>query len=294
MDRSIARKPGSTLHAFQQFRFVGRGPAGLIDPQEIPRAERAPYRVMTAGRVLTRALLDSSAFREQADAVRALESWTERQERALNIAARYGAGKHKWLMGQLIFIASCVPDNDVEFELEVAWSRPVRTVADRSGRGPYELKDHQVDAMRAGAVMVARRGAGLCLVEGCFTPAEPATHPVVRRHYKDFERRGKRSDYCSTHHQLSNGIARSHVTAMDRAMDRAVEAWPSVEERREVLALLQAQGGRRLAALDPSRISAGSTAMWPLGSTAATPHVDGTLRGSPRCAAGPLQSPESP
>jgi hypothetical protein len=209
---------------FPTFHVVGLQP-GQRGSSNLQIAERPFHRDLVWGGTLSRTLWRHDSFREHAKVVR---NSPAAAATARKLSLGYGRGhRHRGLIANLLLTAALVPEQHASQMLDFIWMRPI---VDREGSpltGAYRVGRKTVEKASRGAELIARRGAGLCVVPGC---GEPRSKVAGNGAVRDYE---MSVVYCADHHGDDSRHADEKI--IERTFEHCIEAWPSSEERELLL-----------------------------------------------------------
>lgn len=216
---------------FPTFHLVGLGPA-VRGPSSFTVAERPFHRDLACGVTLSRTLWASPAFQSHTARVRHTR---DRRAAAWDQAGAYAAGtsKGRRLVAWLLFAAATAPAEDIGTILELVWVRPIIDREETPLRAYRRVTPRTLEVARRGSELIARRGAGLCLVPGCGD--ERATTVVTRNASHDGVVREQVYEACGpvycTAHEADAWRKKADEKAIEHTFAAAVEAVPSFTER---------------------------------------------------------------
>lgn len=229
MSHMVPSDPSIFSPLFQQGAIdheVGLHPA-TRGPATLTVAEHPFHRDLVIGVTLSRTLWRYVAFRQHVDLVRASSTPIKL---AWEISLRYARReRRRKLIANLLLNAALVPERYSETVLDRLWERPI---ANRDGRPlkryPRVTPKTAKDAAR-GSELIARRGAGLCIVPGCHEPRTKSR--VVRQPEPGVHQEYEASliVYCLGHHGDDSRYA--DEKAIEVTFKHALEAWPGSHER---------------------------------------------------------------
>lgn len=207
-----------------------RGPDGLTV------TERPYQRALVYGVTLSRTLWRSEAFRSHADAVRIS---AEPRGAAWDHAGHYATGgsQGRCVTAGLLFIAATVAPDDALTILQLFWMRPIVGRSDPSAK-KHPVTARTLDVAERRSELIARRGAGLCIVPAC---SEPRTTTLVTRGDQYYAASGP--VYCAAH-ALQTRRHPSDRKAIEHTFATVAAAWPTLEDR-ELLRWWWAQRGQQ-------------------------------------------------
>jgi hypothetical protein len=204
-------------------RAVGGGNFTPSTIGDLTRGEYTPFRGIAAGVAIGEACLRQDAFREHVERLRDVDAREERQTVALKLAARYaqrGSPGHQ-VMWHVLLAAGEGPVDKVGLAVQVVWARPNRTDAHARRNKPGKAA---LGRWERGAELIARRGAGLCLVPGCGSERDRTIILTGKR--DEWSRSGRQ--YCAAHFDPSENKPAAKI--IEQTFAAAAAALPTVDE----------------------------------------------------------------